>query len=460
MAVNMKDPEQVIKYMNDLVKRQELAKSGNPNETASVGDIQAEHNRVYNATKDLFAQNVVSGGGQSRTASSGAPGAPKISPFKRNDYPVMSFDTATKQAKAQIDPMTKIMEQRTNKSINDQRQLMPQILNARGQAGGGLRAEGEMGLTQDQAMILNEIGLQQDSKVLDLARSLSQRSEDVAMQKEAQDFQRWATEQGLSLQQQQIVFNQWATQKGLDMTEAQNLWNNTHKEKEFSFMEGKDTRDFNYLQNRDAIGDERYNTEWDYQKQQDAIANSLARARVGGGGSSTGQYSNNLESIIATLVDRGQPLKDIQEAILSGSYNMDEKRAALEFLQRYHGDNLNFGSLNVNVPKSYQDDIDMYGPFADANAGSRNMTSKQMEENKALQSMLGSDSPINNTTSSRNFFTFFTMAQQSNGDVNALNDILDRAVGQLNEKDYAKLVDDIKKIVTDQGGASLGGPRL
>ena len=207
-----------------------------------------------------------------------------------------------------------------------------------------------------------------------------------------------------------------------------------------------------YNKERDAISDERYDKEWAYQKQQDAIANQLARMRASGGGGSGGAQPANLQEIVRTLIEKGEPLKNIEEALMyEPGYSLKDKEAALEYGYGLHKYLLSNGILKTNIP-DHPDPLDYrHGQSMD---WLKNIQGNQEREYSSdLGKRLGGTTEIDTKTSSRNYATEYGKLLLAKKDPLQIYAILDEASNNLDDKDYAKLVTEATKII---GNASSG----
>lgn len=211
-----------------------------------------------------------------------------------------------------------------------------------------------------------------------------------------------------------------------------------------------------YTKERDAIGDERYSQEWDYMKQQDAIANQLARMRASGGGGSGGGsgQSNNLIDIVDALVQGGEPLKNIEEAVwLERGYSLKDKQDAIEHGYGLHKYLLDNGILKTNIP-DHPDPLDFHHRSGQSMDWLKNIQGNQEREYSSdLGKRLGGTTEIDTKTSSRNYATEYGKLLLAKNDPLQIYAILDEASNNLDDKDYAKLVTEATKII---GNASSG----
>ena len=242
--------ESAKRYHEDLTKRwKSVANTGKDlyGNNASLDAIAKEQSRVGTMYADDFFRDAMSRVGTKKPSTS--VNRTSYRPTNRN---TLSFAEALEQARSQVDPAGRIAEARTNKMFADNRSALPQILAARGQSQGGLRAEAEQGLTQEQAMALNEITLTQDAAAQELARRLQERSEDMGMAQDIQDFQRWLSQEQLNLQSQ-----------GMEADLAQRLWERQFREGEADRAAAQWDQSFAYQQARDSIMDNRWKAEFD-----------------------------------------------------------------------------------------------------------------------------------------------------------------------------------------------------
>jgi hypothetical protein len=116
----------------------------------------------------------------------------------------MDYDTAMKQAQNQLEPQYQSSYNDMLNSYQQQRKLLPAQLNARGQLNGGLRTGGEAGLTQRQAMALEQLALQNKASQAELAGSIQNNDWSRAQQAAANQFQAMQFQKQMEMQRYQL----------------------------------------------------------------------------------------------------------------------------------------------------------------------------------------------------------------------------------------------------------------
>ncbi len=86
----------------------------------------------------------------------------------------MSWEEALRQAGLQLDPQTELSRLATLRAYMEQRERLPQLLNARGQLYGGLRAGQEAELTQDERRALDELALRAAATKSEMAQGIQE----------------------------------------------------------------------------------------------------------------------------------------------------------------------------------------------------------------------------------------------------------------------------------------------
>lgn len=127
-----------------------------------------------------------SGGGKSSSSAYSAP------TYQRQAYPTLDYKSAYSQAAAQLDPAAQILKQRNEKAYAQEKEKLPQYLNARGQAFGGARILGEENIYDDYKTQNNEIDLQNNAAISALTQTLMAKAQARADTMEAQDYNRWS----------------------------------------------------------------------------------------------------------------------------------------------------------------------------------------------------------------------------------------------------------------------------
>ena len=130
--------------------------------------------------------------------------------------PYMSMDEALKRANEQLNPTEELNRMNMLNTYRQQREKLPQYLNARGQAFGGLRGGLETELTQDEAMALEELSLRSAAEKQNVAQSLYQGDFDRAQSLSDRLFQQEQLNAQLANQQWQAQmqsFNQDKSQR-------------------------------------------------------------------------------------------------------------------------------------------------------------------------------------------------------------------------------------------------------
>ena len=112
--------------------------------------------------------------------------------YQRQAYPTLDYKSAYSQAAAQLDPAAQILKQRNDKAYAQEKEKLPQYLNARGQAFGGARILGEENLYDDYKTQNNEIDLQNNAAISALTQTLMAKAQARADTMEAQDYNRWS----------------------------------------------------------------------------------------------------------------------------------------------------------------------------------------------------------------------------------------------------------------------------
>ena len=145
--------------------------------------------------------------------------APPVAPNMQVQYqmqPYMSMDEALKRAGEQLSPTEELNRMNLLKTYMEQREKLPQYLNARGQAFGGLRAGLETELTQDEARSLDELSLRGAAEKQGVAQAMYQGDFDRAQSLSDRLFQQEQLNAQLANQQWQAQmqsFNQEKSQK-------------------------------------------------------------------------------------------------------------------------------------------------------------------------------------------------------------------------------------------------------
>ena len=131
------------------------------------------------------------GGGKSSTKDY------MLSRYKAKVFNVLSDQQARDKASAQLSPLAELAKNRTIAMYAQQKAALPEYLNARGQVFGGARIIGENNLLSDKASKLNEMDMQNNAAIAQLANQLQERSQSRADTLAAQDFNQWNAYQQL-----------------------------------------------------------------------------------------------------------------------------------------------------------------------------------------------------------------------------------------------------------------------
>lgn len=115
----------------------------------------------------------------------------EIPEFTSTTPAAMTREQALAQAEAEVSPVTRMLTDQINKLYSQTRENIPQLLNARGIAFGGSRAEAETELTDEHADKLVDLGLRQEANVNELARGLQQNSQETTRQQVADEYNRY-----------------------------------------------------------------------------------------------------------------------------------------------------------------------------------------------------------------------------------------------------------------------------
>ncbi len=120
----------------------------------------------------------------------------------------MSWEEALRQAGQQLDPQTELSRMAILRAYMEQRQRLPQLLNARGQMYGGLRAGQEAELTQDERRALDELALRATATKSQMAQGIQDK--DYARAKSIAD-----TSYQNKRDRAELLMQQWQAQQDL-----------------------------------------------------------------------------------------------------------------------------------------------------------------------------------------------------------------------------------------------------
>ena len=206
-----------------------LKTQASPNVSGSITPSVVSSSGVSPLSSDPY---VISGSGQvspltqnpavkSATGTTQWYSAPQASQYPASptlDYSTpfveeMSWKEAQQRAADMYDPQYQLSRQRTEKMYSDQRQLLPQMLAARGYLKGGKREAGEQGITQNQAMTMQDLENQYNTQkqqaaysILEGAQGRAQRQlENLIAQQQAKNaaaMQQWQTKYGAATQKE------------------------------------------------------------------------------------------------------------------------------------------------------------------------------------------------------------------------------------------------------------------
>jgi hypothetical protein len=121
----------------------------------------------------------------------------------------IDYNAALSQANQQLDPQYNMSRNNLLTGYQEQKKLLPQQLNARGQLYGGLRSGGETELTQQQAMALENLALQNNASKAELASSIQNNDYTKASQIAAQQYAAQQAQAAFAMQQWQAQMNNY-----------------------------------------------------------------------------------------------------------------------------------------------------------------------------------------------------------------------------------------------------------
>lgn len=217
--------------------------------------------------------------------------------YNPEQYYVPSWEEAYAMAMQQLDPEYQREINRNTREFDEYRRTMAQLLNARGQASGGLRTENEIELSQQQNLALDDLRFAQMANANQLARDIKETDQETALRKSELDYKQFADQRDF---QRDLALAQYEAQlRGVEFDYNKFLENRDYNRSSYEFNKSyeEEQRQFNQ-----GVLLDRYKTDLDAVLAREKMAldekltmASLATQRAIASASASGGGSQNID---------------------------------------------------------------------------------------------------------------------------------------------------------------------
>lgn len=260
----------------------------------------------------------------------------------------MSDEEARRRAEAQLKPKFDAARNTTIRSFADQRELLPQLLNARGQLFGGLRAGGESKITQKQAEAMEKMNLEYQSALSQMALAIQEEDyarasqlaqmlykkqvDQAALDNQAwnNNMTQWNSDQNRAMNALQWALGDLRTQEAAELAQSNWQKNFDQTAENYAYNREQDAKDYAFDERKfmiDTFGIDPVTGQKSWARQQAELANSQRGSgggSGGGGGGGTKATQPNYGQLVQGVNSLVNSLKQPYSVNLAPSSNVSK----------------------------------------------------------------------------------------------------------------------------------------